>query len=82
LKPCDACAAGEAKQKNVPQVSKHLGAKVNKARMFHDIATVKSLKDGPKVTKSNWRVLVDKRTQINFLDFFDTKNGMVESTCK
>jgi hypothetical protein len=26
--------------------------------------------------------MVDERTQLNFSDFFDTKNGMVEETCE
>jgi hypothetical protein len=31
----------------------------------------------------NWQIIVDKRTQLKFSDFFlDTKNGMAELTCK
>jgi hypothetical protein len=32
LKPCNACADSKAKQKNVPQASKHQVAKVNEAQ--------------------------------------------------
>jgi hypothetical protein len=46
LKPCNAYATGKAKQKNVPQVSKHQVAKVNKTRVF-----LESPNEGPKVTK-------------------------------
>jgi hypothetical protein len=28
----------------------------------------------------NWRIIVDKRIQIKFSDFYETKNGMVEPT--
>jgi hypothetical protein len=47
-----------------------------------DIAIIKKSKNGPKVYKGNWRIMVDERTQLKFSDFFDTKNGMVEETCK
>jgi hypothetical protein len=82
LKLCDACAAGKAKQKNVPKASTHQVAKVNEARVFLDIATVKSPKGGPTVRKPNWRIVVNERTQLKFSDFFETKNGMVEPTCE
>jgi hypothetical protein len=82
LKPCDDCATGKAKQKNVPKVSKHLEATEDEPRVFLDITTVKSPKGGPNVTKPNWRILVDERTQLKFLDFYDAKNGMVEPTCE
>jgi hypothetical protein len=47
-----------------------------------DIATIKKTKKGPKVYKGNWRIMVDKRTQLKFSDFFDTKNRMLEETCE
>jgi hypothetical protein len=40
-KPCEACAAGEAKQKNVPKESEHKPADKDANRIFLDIATVK-----------------------------------------
>jgi hypothetical protein len=43
---------------------------------------VKSPKDGPKVTKPNWRIIVYEQTQLKFSNFFETKNGMVEPTCE
>jgi hypothetical protein len=62
LKPCDACASGKAKQRNVPKVSRHQPATdKNEVRIFLDLATVKSPKDGPRMTKPNWRVMVDER---------------------
>jgi hypothetical protein len=47
-----------------------------------DIATIKEIKDGPKVSKKNWRIMVDERTGLKFSDFYDTKDGMVEPTCE
>jgi hypothetical protein len=74
LKPCNACTAGKAKQRSVPKVSTHqVATKANEARVFLDIMTVKSPKDGPKVTKPIWRVIVDEGTQLKFSDFFQRK---------
>jgi hypothetical protein len=73
-KPCEACAAGKAKQKNVPKESEHKPADKDANRIFLDIATVKKLKNGPNVTKPNWRIMVDgKRTGMKFSDFYETK---------
>jgi hypothetical protein len=80
-KPCEACAAGKAKQKNVPKESEHKPATKGENRIFLDIATVKRTKENPSVTKPNWRIMVDERTGMKFSDFFETKNGMVEPTC-
>jgi hypothetical protein len=82
LKPCDSCAAGKAKQKNVSNNSDHITAKKNNKRIFLDIATLRSPPEGPNVTKPNWRIMVDERTQLKFSDFFETKNGMIEPTCE
>jgi hypothetical protein len=75
------CAAGKAKQKNVPKESEHAPASKGENRIFLDIATVKQPKDGSKVYKPNWRIMVDERTGMKFLDFFETKSGMIEPTC-
>jgi hypothetical protein len=82
LKPCDACATGKAKQKNVPHMSIYQVTTEDKPRVFLDIATVKSPLDGLRVTKPNWRIIVNKQIRINFSSFFDTKNDMVKLTCK
>jgi hypothetical protein len=82
LEPCQACAAGKAKQKNVSKASPHEPAKASNERIFLDIATVKSPADGPKVTKPHWRIMVDEKTQLKFSDFYESKSGMVEPTCE
>jgi hypothetical protein len=79
-RPCKSCAMAKAKQKNVPKESEHQAASKGENRIFLDI-TVKKVKDGPPVTKPNWQIMVDKRTGMKFLDFFEAKNGMIKPTC-
>jgi hypothetical protein len=80
-KPCEACAAGKAKQKNVPIESKHKPATKGENRIFIDIAMDKRTKESPNMTKPNWCIMVDERTGMKFSDFYETKNGMIELTC-
>jgi hypothetical protein len=82
LRPCESCAAGKAKQKNVPKLSDGEPAEEGKIRIYLDIATVKRQEGQPKASKPNWRIMVDERTQLKFSDFFKTKNAMVEPTCE
>jgi hypothetical protein len=81
MKPCAACAAAKAKQKSVPKQSDHEPATGDERRVFLDIATVKQPKNGPKVHKANWRIMVDERTQLKFSSFYEKKSDMVEPTC-
>jgi hypothetical protein len=74
-KPCEACAAGKARQKNVPKESEHKPADKDANQIFLDIETVKKLKNGPNVTKPNWQIMVDERTGINFLTSMRQKMG-------
>jgi hypothetical protein len=83
LGPCDACTIAKAKQKNAPKVSEHKAAtKTDERRIFLDISSVKSNKQGQKPTKPHWRIMVDERSTLNFSNFFETKNGMAEPTCE
>ena len=83
LKPCEACAAGKAKQRNVVKESDHVKAEGTNERVFLDIATIKHpSKLKMKLARPNWRMIVDERTQMRFTDFFATKNGMIEPTCE
>ena len=81
LKPCAACAAAKAKQKNVPKYTENEPSKTSNGRIYLDIATLKDYSDGPTGTMPNWRIMVDERTQLKFSDFYATKNGMIEPTC-
>jgi hypothetical protein len=80
-KPCESCATVKAKQKNVPKESKHQAATKGENHIFLNIVTVKKAKDGPNVTKPNWRIMVDERTGLKFSDFFEAKKGMIVLTC-
>ena len=83
MKPCDACAAAKAKQKNVPKKSEHVKAERPNERVFLDISTVKKNKEIQfKPVKGQWRMIVDECTQMKFSDFYATKDGMVEPTCE
>ena len=82
LGPCEACAAGKAKQKNVTKKSEHKIAEKSNERVFLDISTGKAKKNmNYKVTKPNWRIIVEEKTQMKWSQFYRTKNGMVEPTC-
>jgi hypothetical protein len=83
LGPCDACTIAKVKQKNVPKVSVHKAAtKTDERRIFLDISSVQANKQGKKPTKPHWRIMVDERSTLKYSNFFETKNGMVEPTCK
>jgi hypothetical protein len=47
LDPCEHCAAGKAKQKNVPKDSEHIPSAEANGRIYLDVATVKKIKNGP-----------------------------------
>ena len=74
LKPCKACAAAKAKQKNLPTHGEHILSKENNERIFLDLSTVKAPKDlKMTVTKPNWKILADERTQLIFSDFYEAR---------
>ena len=78
---CNGCTEGKSKQKNVPQESTLVKATKDSAHVYLDISTVKD-PDGDSLSKSNWRIIVDERTGIKFIDFFERKIDMVEPTCQ
>ena len=82
LDSCDAFAAVKENQKNVPKVSSLVLSVNNAERVFLDTATIKKPEEGPQVQKPNWHLIVDERTKIKISNFFETKDGMVEPTCK
>jgi hypothetical protein len=47
-----------------------------------DISTVKDKKGEPKITKNNWRIMVDESTNLKISHFYAKKDGMVEPTCE
>jgi hypothetical protein len=82
MQPCEACTVAKAKQKNVPKQSDAAKGTKEDRRIFMDISTIKGKKDGPSVTKPNWRIMVDEHSSMKFTHFYQTKNGMVEPTCE
>lgn len=87
LGPCDYCAKGKAKQKNIVKESKSVPSK---DRLYLDISSLKPArgKDGkidPNVLRCgtpHWRILVTDRENLRNSTFHKEKNGMVEPTCR
>lgn len=53
-----------------------------KIRMYLDISSIKKPDDIMSITCRHCRIMVDEITQLNFIDFFDTQDKMVEPTCE
>jgi hypothetical protein len=51
-------------------------------RMYLDISTVKDKKGEPKITKNNWRIMVDESTNLKISHFYVKKDGLCEPTCE
>jgi hypothetical protein len=79
---CLACTIGKAKQKNVKKKSEETKSKEPGGRVYLDISTVKEKKGEPKITKNNWRIMVDESTNLKISHFYAKKDGMVEPTCE
>jgi hypothetical protein len=81
MKPCRACTAAKAKQKNLTKVSNHVKSENPGERMFLDLAYFKTPRKGMVIPKPNWRLMVDESTNFKITDFYKKKNDMVEPTC-
>jgi hypothetical protein len=79
---CLACTIGKAKQKNVKKKSEGIKSKEPGGCVYLDISTVKDKKGEPKITKKNWRIMVDESTNLKISHFYAKKDGMVEPTCE
>jgi hypothetical protein len=85
LAPCESCAKGKGKQKNVCKDSTTPKATGPGERLFLDIKPMREPADKsitPFVKKSNMRVIVDEFTGCGFLRWFETKSGQVEPTAE
>ena len=81
---CEHCAKAKAKRKNIPKNVPHDGAKKPGGRIFTDITSIRRPKHGSDtlfVSKPHMRILVDEATNIRFIRWFETKDGMVDPTC-
>ena len=81
LKPCEACAVGKARQKNVTKMSEEPTAETVGGRIFLDLATIKQRKGMPKPQFPAWEMIVDDRTGMKITKFHRSKDAMVEPTC-
>jgi hypothetical protein len=79
---CLACNIGKAKKKNVKKKSEVIKSKEPGGRMYLDISTVKDNKGEPKITKNNWRIMVDESTNLKISHLYAKKDGMCEPTCE
>uniref|UniRef100_A0A7S2KWV0 Integrase catalytic domain-containing protein n=1 Tax=Leptocylindrus danicus TaxID=163516 RepID=A0A7S2KWV0_9STRA len=80
---CKACAAGKAKQKNLPRHDTDEGKSTAvSGRVYLDIATIKNKEGMPKILLKNWRIMVDEKTGLKFSDFYKKKSDMVKPTCE
>ena len=76
------CVEAKAKQKNLPKGAKHKKHKKPNGQVFLDIATMKAKEGVPQAPRPHWRIIVNKKTFLKFLHFYEKKNDMVEPTCK
>eukprot|EP00956_Cyclotella_meneghiniana_P038091 scaffold148663_cov36-Cyclotella_meneghiniana.AAC.1 len=58
MPPCAACAAGKAKQKNIPKVSVRPKATEPGIMVSHDISTIGD-REGAKAPHKQWHLTVD-----------------------
>ena len=79
---CVPCTVAKAKQKNISVQRDETPAPDGKARVYLDISSIQKPDDIKTMTKRHCRIMVDEKTQLKFVDFFETKDGMVEPTCE
>jgi hypothetical protein len=78
---CAACTVGEAKQKAINISSDEVKENNGKTQIYLDISSIKKPKDVKNIYNCHCRILIDEHLQLKFVDFFETKNRMVEPTC-
>ena len=81
LSPCEACAVGKARQRHLPK-DPEKPMDDGKFRIYLDMATVKKLENISTIYKPNLRIMVVEKGQLKFLQFFESRNAMVEPTCE
>ena len=79
MDPCPACAAGKAKQRNVPKSSNRHKATKAGERWYHDISTI-SDRGNAKAAKKQWHLRVDEHSMYCVSTFYKEKNGFIEPT--
>ena len=91
MQPCSACAEAKARQKNLPirilsrkvvRMNMPIPSEVN-GKVNLDISTIKAPKGvNVTVTRLQWRMLTNQRTQTKFRAFYQKESNMVEHTCE
>jgi hypothetical protein len=78
LAPCEECAIGKGRQKNLPNDTGGPVASLDSPRAYLDCSSFKDSKT-KKVT-SVWRLIVFYPSQLKVTDIYKSKNAMVEPT--
>ena len=81
MPPCSACAAGKAKQRNVPKVSERPRETKPGAMVSHDISTIGD-REGAKAPHKQWHLTVDNASMYCISEFFSNKDKFIEPFCK
>jgi hypothetical protein len=72
----------KSKTENLKKKSEGTKSKKTGGRVYLDISTVKDKKGEPRITNSNWRIMVDESTNLKISHFYAKKDGMCEPTCE
>jgi hypothetical protein len=79
---CAAYTVAQAKQKNITTSKEDVKELDGKTRVYLDISSIKKPKDIKAIYNWHCWILVNERTQLKFVDFYEKKSGMIEPTCK
>ena len=77
MTPCESCAMGKAKQKNVPKRSTRVKATKAGERIYHDISTIMGNEE-LGCPKSQWHCCMDEFSQFTLSKFYKKKNQFIE----
>ena len=91
MQPCSACAEAKARQKHLPtrilsrqviRMKVPIPSEVNE-KVNLDISTIKAPKGvNVTVTRPQWIIITDQRTQMKFSNFYQKKSDILEHTCE
>jgi septum formation inhibitor MinC len=79
---CTACTVAKAKEKNITTSKEDVKEQDGKTPVYLNISSIKKPKDIKAIYNRHCQILVDKWTQLKFVDFYEKKSGMIKPTCK
>jgi hypothetical protein len=79
---CAACMVAKAKQKAITISKEEVKEQDGKTQVYLDISSIKKPKDIKAIYNQHCWILVDERTQLKFVDFYEKKSSMIEPTCE